>query len=89
MFSEKMGLLFCRRRRTLKKKRAAFGCWHYIKSRANIKWTLEKQWALDFDYIFYSFRDINDNYINWPIKQLINLQKFFKHGLIHAPHSEN
>ena len=25
-----------------KKKRAASGCWHYIKSRANIKWTLEK-----------------------------------------------
>ena len=24
------------------KKRAASGCWHYIKSRANIKWTLEK-----------------------------------------------
>ena len=21
------------------------GCWHYIKSRANIKWTLEKIWA--------------------------------------------
>ena len=28
-----------------KKKRAASGCWHYIKSRANIKWTLEKIWA--------------------------------------------
>ena len=27
------------------KKRAASGCWHYIKSRANIKWTLEKIWA--------------------------------------------
>ena len=26
----------------IKKKRAASGCWHYIKSRANIKWTLEK-----------------------------------------------
>ena len=25
-----------------KKKRAASGYWHYIKSRANIKWTLEK-----------------------------------------------
>ena len=25
---------------------------------------------LDFDYIFYSFRDINDNYFNWPINQL-------------------
>ena len=24
---------------------AASGCWHYIKSRANIKWTLEKIWA--------------------------------------------
>ena len=28
-----------------KKKRVASGCWHYIKSRANIKWTLEKIWA--------------------------------------------
>ena len=28
-----------------KKKRAASGCWHYIKSRANIKWTLETIWA--------------------------------------------
>ena len=28
-----------------KKKQAASGCWHYIKSRANIKWTLEKIWA--------------------------------------------
>ena len=28
-----------------KKKRAASGCWHYIKSKANIKWTLEKIWA--------------------------------------------
>ena len=25
--------------------RAASGCWHYIKSRANIKWKLEKIWA--------------------------------------------
>ena len=25
-----------------KKKRAASGCWHYSKSIANIKWTLEK-----------------------------------------------
>ena len=22
-------------------------------------------WCLDFDYIFYSIRDINDNYFNW------------------------
>ena len=29
-----------------KKKRAASGCWHYIKSRANINWTLEKIWAV-------------------------------------------
>ena len=27
------------------KKRAASECWHYIKSRANMKWTLEKIWA--------------------------------------------
>ena len=41
-----------------------------------------------FDYIFYSFRDINDNYFNWPINQLRNLRNFFKHSLIHALHSE-
>ena len=28
-----------------KTKRAVSGCWHYSKSRANIKWTLEKIWA--------------------------------------------
>ena len=28
-----------------KKKRAASGCWDYSKTRANIKWTLEKIWA--------------------------------------------
>ena len=28
-----------------KKKRAASGGWNYIKSRANIKWTLNKIWA--------------------------------------------
>ena len=39
----------------------------------------------DFDYIFYSFLDINDNYFNWPINQLMNLQKFFKYSLIYAP----
>ena len=44
--------------------------------------------SLDFDYIFYGFRDINDNYFNLPISQLRNLQKFVKHILIHAPHSE-
>ena len=27
------------------KNRAASGCWHYIKSRPNIKRTLEKIWA--------------------------------------------
>ena len=32
-----------------KKKRAASGCWHYIKSKANIKWTLEKIWATSVD----------------------------------------
>ena len=42
---------------------------------------------LDFDYIFYSIRDINDNYFNWPINQLRNLRNFFKHSLIHAPYS--
>ena len=29
-----------------KKKRAASGCWHYSKSRANIKWSLEKKYGL-------------------------------------------
>ena len=28
---------------------------------------------------------MNDNYFNWPINQLINLQKFFKYSLIYAP----
>ena len=31
-----------KRKKKKKKKRAASGCWHYIKSRANIKWTLGK-----------------------------------------------
>ena len=44
--------------------------------------------CLDFDYIFYSFRDINDHYFNWPINQLRNLLEFFKHSQIHTPHSE-
>ena len=39
----------------------------------------------DFDFIFYSFWDINDNYFNWPINQLKNLPKFFKYSPIHAP----
>ena len=43
---------------------------------------------MPFDYIFYSFRDINDNYFNWPINQLRNLRNFFKNSLIHALHSE-
>ena len=34
-----------KKKKKKKKKRAASGCWHYIKSRANIKWTLEKIWA--------------------------------------------
>ena len=34
-----------KKKKKKKKKRAATGCWHYIKSRANIKWTLEKIWA--------------------------------------------
>ena len=33
------------RKKKKKKKRAASGCWHHIKSKANIKWTLEKIWA--------------------------------------------
>ena len=31
-----------KKKKKKKKKRAASGYWHYIKSRANIKWTLEK-----------------------------------------------
>ena len=31
-----------KKKKKKKKKRAASGCWHYIKSKANIKWTLEK-----------------------------------------------
>ena len=31
-----------KKKKKKRKKRAASGCWHYIKSRANIKWTLEK-----------------------------------------------
>ena len=31
----------------------------------------------EFDYIFYSIRDINDNYFNWPINQLRNLRTLF------------
>ena len=40
---------------------------------------------LDFDYIFYSFRDINDNYFNWPINQLRNQQNNILDSLIHTP----
>ena len=42
----------------------------------------------DFDSIFYSFWDINDNYFNWPINQLRNIQKFFKYSLLHGPHAD-
>ena len=28
---------------------------------------------------------MNDNYFNWPINQLKNLQNFFKYSFIHAP----
>ena len=31
---------------------------------------------------------MNDNYFNWPINQLRNLQKFFKYSLIHAPYPQ-
>ena len=34
-----------KKKKKKKKKRAASGCWHYSKSRANIKWTLEKNMA--------------------------------------------
>ena len=34
-----------KKKKKKKKKRAASGCWHYIKSKPNIKWTLEKIWA--------------------------------------------
>ena len=34
-----------KKKKKKKKKQAASGCWHYSKSRANIKWTLEKIWA--------------------------------------------
>ena len=39
----------------------------------------------DFDYIFYSFRDINDNWFNWPINQLRNQKNNILDSLIHAP----
>ena len=38
-----------------------------------------------FDYILYTFWDINDNYFNWPINELRNQQKIFLDNLIHAP----
>ena len=39
---------------------------------------LKYQYAvLDFDNIFYTFWDINDNYFNWPINQLRNQQQLF------------
>ena len=44
---------------------------------------------LHFDYIVYSIRNISGNYLNWPINKLRNLREFFKHSLIHAPHSED
>ena len=34
-----------KKKKKKKKKQAASGCWHYIKSRANKKWTLGKIWA--------------------------------------------
>ena len=34
-----------KKKKKRKKERAASGCWHNNKSRANIKWTLEKIWA--------------------------------------------
>ena len=33
------------KKRKKRRKRAASGCWHYIISRGNILWTLEKIWA--------------------------------------------
>ena len=31
---------------------------------------------------------MNDNYFNWPINQLRNLQIFFKYSLLHEPNAD-
>ena len=42
------------------------------------------QYTVEILIISFIVFDINDNYFNWPINQLTNLQKFFKYSLIHA-----
>ena len=50
--------------------RTASGCWHYIKSRANIKWTLGKIWAAGAcqrpDILYISMATSSKN-IRWHV----------------------